>query len=307
MSPRSSTAAAAVWLLPTLAHAAWSAGDVGIDRPDYDMPGSPFNLSSNSSLECYTACVNAMDAGCIAWVMNPCETPQPCWLKVAIAPQAFVGCRISGTINNNLLPPVFKPLLTGSVHPEGWLRNQLQITADGLAGHLHLFWNDIENSSWVGGNGDGGLHERLPYWFQGVVPLAHQLGDQTLIGAVNTIMDKVLALQTPQGWLGPDDGKTSNDQYWGRFYMLYAMISQFEATGDARIPPAMLRFAVEARNRLWKYPMGDSWSGARWQDFAAAVHWLLENAPGGQEQLLWDLAETLHAQGFGGCAVAIAR
>ena len=32
--------------------------------------------------------------------------------------------------------------------------------AVGLSGHLPLFWSDVENSSWVGGTADTGLHER---------------------------------------------------------------------------------------------------------------------------------------------------
>ena len=34
---------------------------------------------------------------------------------------------------------------------------------EGLSGHLSMFWNDIMNSVWIGGGGDGGLHERTPY------------------------------------------------------------------------------------------------------------------------------------------------
>ena len=28
---------------------------------------------------------------------------------------------------------------------------------------------------WIGGTGDGGLHERTPYWLNGILPLAFQL------------------------------------------------------------------------------------------------------------------------------------
>lgn len=52
---------------------------------------------------------------------------------------------------------------------------QLNIQAEGLSGHLSLFWPDISESVWVGGNGDGGLHERAPYWLNGIVPLAYLL------------------------------------------------------------------------------------------------------------------------------------
>lgn len=31
------------------------------------------------------------------------------------------------------------------------------------------------NSIWIGGSGDDGLHERVPYWLNGLVPLAYLL------------------------------------------------------------------------------------------------------------------------------------
>ena len=74
-----------------------------------------------------------------------------------------------------LAPYAFQPLPVGSVTPKGWLLKQLTLQADGLSGHLAQFWNDVLNSVWKGGSGDGGLHERTPYWLNGVVPLAFLL------------------------------------------------------------------------------------------------------------------------------------
>eukprot|EP00756_Hemistasia_phaeocysticola_P051986 Hpha_TRINITY_DN27171_c0_g1::TRINITY_DN27171_c0_g1_i1::g.29263::m.29263 len=71
--------------------------------------------------------------------------------------------------------PAFEPLPTGSVTPQGWLLDQLKIQAEGLTGHLSMFWNDVMSSVWIGGKGDAGLHERTPYWLNGVVPLAFLL------------------------------------------------------------------------------------------------------------------------------------
>ena len=51
----------------------------------------------------------------------------------------------------------------------------LQLQSDGLTGHLAYFWADIQHSVWIGGNADGGLHERAPYWLNGLVPLAFLL------------------------------------------------------------------------------------------------------------------------------------
>ena len=74
--------------------------------------------------------------------------------------------------------PAYTPLPVGSVVPEGWLLEQLKLQADGLSGHLAMFWNDVQHSIWLNGpedKGDVGLHERGPYWLNGFVPLAFQL------------------------------------------------------------------------------------------------------------------------------------
>jgi hypothetical protein len=57
----------------------------------------------------------------------------------------------------------------------GWLLRQLVLQAEGLGGHLAHFWPDVMDSVWVGGSADGGLHERAPYWLNGIVPLAFLL------------------------------------------------------------------------------------------------------------------------------------
>ncbi len=62
--------------------------------------------------------------------------------------------------------PAYTPLPVGDVMPEGWLLEQLKLQADGLSGHLAMFWNDIQHSIWLNGpddTGDQGLHERGPY------------------------------------------------------------------------------------------------------------------------------------------------
>jgi hypothetical protein len=74
-----------------------------------------------------------------------------------------------------LEPRKFTPLPTGTVTPGGWLLTQLTLQAEGLSGHLANFWPDIAKSVWIGGGGDGGLHERTPYWLNGIVPLAFLL------------------------------------------------------------------------------------------------------------------------------------
>eukprot|EP01059_Diplonema_ambulator_P012327 TRINITY_DN2258_c0_g1_i1.p1 TRINITY_DN2258_c0_g1~~TRINITY_DN2258_c0_g1_i1.p1 ORF type:complete len:756 (+),score=244.32 TRINITY_DN2258_c0_g1_i1:47-2269(+) len=73
------------------------------------------------------------------------------------------------------LVPRLNPLPVGSVTPKGWLLKQLTLQAEGLSGHLSQFWPDIMSSIWIGGANDSGLHERTPYWLNGVVPLSFLL------------------------------------------------------------------------------------------------------------------------------------
>lgn len=51
---------------------------------------------------------------------------------------------------------------------------------------------------------DGGLHENLPYWMNGAVPLAVQLGDTKLFSTIEGFLDIIFKLQQKAGWIGPD-------------------------------------------------------------------------------------------------------
>lgn len=54
----------------------------------------------------------------------------------------------------------FVPLTTKELRPQGWLKRQLEIQAEGLSGHLDLIWPDIRDSKWIGGDKEG--WERVP-------------------------------------------------------------------------------------------------------------------------------------------------
>ena len=75
----------------------------------------------------------------------------------------------------SLRATAFQTLPLGTVKPSGWLRKQLELQASGLSGHLDEFWPDIKNSAWRGGKAEG--WERVPYWLDGMVPLAYLLDD----------------------------------------------------------------------------------------------------------------------------------
>ena len=99
----------------------------------------------------------------------------PARVLPALLAAAVVTTHAAVPIVNGLQPSTFKPLPTGSVTPKGWLLQQLKLQAQGLSGHLSQFWDDVMDSVWIGGSADGGLHERTPYWLNGIVPLAFLL------------------------------------------------------------------------------------------------------------------------------------
>lgn len=76
-----------------------------------------------------------------------------------------------------LAPQAFVPLPVGSITPRGWLLAQLKLQAEGLSGHLAMFYPSIANSWWVGGSDDqdGWIYQQAPYWLNGFLPLAYQL------------------------------------------------------------------------------------------------------------------------------------
>lgn len=199
------------------------------------------------------------------------------------SPQASVQHRAP------LAPNAFYPLPLTSVRPTGWLRAQLELQADSLGGHLDETWADVgPNSGWLGGAGES--WERGPYFLDGLVPLAHLLGDARLKAKAQKYLDWTLNSQTASGSFGP----ASNDDWWPRMVMLKVLTQHHEATGDARIVPLMQRYFHYQLAELPKRPLRD-WGKFRWQDNALSVLWLYDRT--GDPALL-HLVRLLHAQGY---------
>ena len=118
----------------------------------------------------------------------------------------------------------------------------------------------------------GDSFERVPYWLNGLVPLAFLLQEQNLMNQMNTYLDYILAHQNSNGWytlisilslpcllipsylllfslISPFSsyfsyriGPTCCDP-WPRFPLLLALMQYAEAKpGDTRIVPAMWKF-----------------------------------------------------------------
>jgi len=105
-----------------------------------------------------------------------------------------------------LLPSPLIKLPLGAVQPEGWLRKQLELTAEGFFGHLteiSPFCRE-EGNAWLDPEGIGHSGwEEVPYWLRGYVPLAYLLGDRSLIEDATPWIEAAIASQTDFGYFGP--------------------------------------------------------------------------------------------------------
>jgi uncharacterized protein len=205
--------------------------------------------------------------------------------------RVFASVKTPAAIKNRapLAPSAYYFLPLGSIRPQGWLRNQLGIQANGLSGHLDETWADVgPNSGWLGGKGES--WERGPYFLDGLVPLAWMLDDSRLKAKAQRYIDWTLDHQAANGMIGP----SSNDDWWPRYVMLKALTQYQELTGDSRVIPLMDRYFRYQLAELPKRPLRD-WGKFRWQDEALSVLWLYNRT--GSAYLL-DLARLLHAQGY---------
>ena len=180
------------------------------------------------------------------------------------------------------------------IRPEGWLRRQLEIQAQGLSGHLHEVWDDVRSSAWIGGSCEG--WERVPYWLDGLIPLAHLLEDQSLIDTANMYVQAIIARQQDDGWICPCE-RNARAEYdaWavlliGKVLALHAAFTQDEQAEDAlyRAMHNLHDLLAAGKIRLF------DWGKFRWYEgFVPLIH-LYQRRP---ESWMLDLARMLRDQG----------
>ncbi len=170
----------------------------------------------------------------------------------------------------------FRRLPVGSVRPTGWLREQLQLQADGLTGHLEELWPDVgPDSAWLGGSGED--WERGPYYVDGLVPLAYVLRDRALVRKARRWTDAIIGSQRGDGQFGPE----SNVDWWPRMVALKVLAQHFEASRDDRVLPFMERYFRYQLAELPRRPL-DDWARARAGENLLMLAWYLRRRPGGE-------------------------
>lgn len=201
-----------------------------------------------------------------------------------------------------LVEPAYAPLPLGHVRPEGWLRTELENMASGMTGRLDEWYPTVgPRNGWVGGDGDA--WERGPYWLDGLVPLAHILGDSALVAKARPYIEWTLASQQESGYFGPtpegpgtenlpQEQRLNRADWWPRMVMLKVLQQHHEATGDERVIEFMRKYFRYQASMLPSQPL-DRWTGwgkARGGENQASVQWLYDLT--GDRELL-DLGQAL--------------
>ena len=207
-----------------------------------------------------------------------------------------------------LAPSPLVKLPIGAIRPEGWLRTQLQLEAEGFSGRLSEIsqYCKYEGNGWVTpGSADRGWEE-APYWLKGYTDLGFVLGDQRIIAEAGKWLDAVIANQQSNGYFGTlknlvlrrgdepelhSDKPTEMIDLWPNMIMLYPLRTLYEATGDARILPFMLKYFAWQRAIPNDELLPASWQKYRGGDNLDSIYWLYNRT--GQAWLL-DLARRNH-------------
>ena len=179
--------------------------------------------------------------------------------------------------------------------PEGWLRRQLEIQAEGLSGNLHKIWPDIRDSAWIGGNREG--WERVPYWLDGFIPLAYLLEDEELIATAKKYIDAIISAQEEDGWICPcKKEKRAKYDTWAIQLICKTLKVYYDCSGDERIPDVIYRVL---KNYYALLKSGEislfNWGKSRWFETFISINFLYEKY---RQDWIKDLAKIIKKQGF---------
>ncbi len=193
-------------------------------------------------------------------------------------------------INSNQEPLAEKHFIAlplGSVRPEGWLRTQLEIQANGLTGYLDEFWPDLKISKWRG-NDKGEGWERGPYYLDGLVPLAWLLDDQRLKNKAMVFIDYILKSGKPDGNFGPGTNT------WANSIALKVLSQYHEATNDEKVIPLMSNYFHYLHRSQPQWPVA-TWHGMRAMETVLSGYWLYNRT---KDPLILDVVRNIEKNCF---------
>ncbi len=141
---------------------------------------------------------------------------------------------------------VFREAPLTAIRPAGWLRTWLEYQRDGLTGHPDVMGYPYNTCMWQGQIATPDGHHKIDWWpyeqtgyyLDGAIRCGYLLGDTALVARVQANIDYVLAHPCDaSGYLGP--GADLNP--WIHAVFFRALMAEYSATGDPRIPAALQR------------------------------------------------------------------
>lgn len=208
-----------------------------------------------------------------------------------------------------LAPSPLIKLPIGAIHPEGWLRKQLLLEAEGFSGRLTEIsrFCKYDGNAWTNPKGEGEFGwEEVPYWLKGFVDLGYILRDKRIIDESNRWLNAVLKTQRENGYFGNaknleikrgDQPEMLTDKpeqvidLWPNMIMMFPLRTLYEATGDERVIPFLLKYFEWQRTIPPAQFLPGSWQKYRGGDNLDSILWLY-NRTG--EPFLLELAKFNH-------------
>ena len=207
-------------------------------------------------------------------------------LPVAVQNDFYVSNRAP------LQPQQFIKLPAGTIQPEGWLKQQLELQRNGLNGHLGEIsaWLQKKDNAWLETGGQWGWEE-VPYWLRGYANLAYIVQDNEMMNEARFWIENILKSQREDGNFGPVHSNDGKQDFWPNMIVLWIMQSYYEYSNDERVIDFMTKYCnylltVPDEDFLYSY-----WENSRGGDNLWSVAWLYNRT--GDRNLL-TLGEKIH-------------
>ncbi len=199
---------------------------------------------------------------------------------------------------DKMVPEKYQRLPFGSIKPLGWLKVQMQKDMAGFVGNLDQLVPDLMNDPIYGterlhkkskakdlGNlksGDAGGDDQYKWWnsetqsnwWDGYIRNAFLLDDQQAIEKAKNYINRILATQDEDGYIGIYDKELrykftgENGELWSKTTLYRGLLAYYEYTRDENVWNALL-WAVD--NVMQNYPVNQSQPFFAGKDFSGGV------------------------------------